>query len=213
MLMSDAIVIGATGLVGKCLVRQLLDDSAYERVVVLARRSTETRHPKYEEHVVDFESPAAFSQWVRGNVLFSCLGTTRRQAGSVAAQRRVDYDYQLEVATMAAQNGVRCYVLVSSSGANERSLSAYMKMKGELELAVQALPFDSIQILRPGLLVGEREQSRLGEAISERALHVLNAVGLARSLQPISGDQVAAAMRRVAMLPGRVVHQPQTLFG
>jgi uncharacterized protein YbjT (DUF2867 family) len=155
---STAIVIGGTGLVGKCLVKQLLEDPGTTKVVALVRRAVLPRHDKLQELIVDFERPDSFADAVRGDVLFSALGTTLGQAGSIAAQRRVDYDYQLEVAKLAARNGVKTYVLVSSGLANPRSRMAYLKMKGELERDVKSLGFSSVQILQPGLLTGVREK-------------------------------------------------------
>ncbi len=162
--------------------------------------------------MVDFDHPETFASRVQGDVLFSAMGTTRKQAGSLAAQRTVDYGYQLAVARLAARNGVHSYVLVSSSGASDRSLSAYLKMKGELERDVLPLGFASVQILQPGPLSGEREQPRLGEAVAESVLKVVNAVGLLRSMRPISGEQVASAMRHAATLSGTRTHGPAELF-
>ncbi len=210
--MSTAMVIGATGLVGKCLVRQLLVDPRYSSVVAFTRRATSVRDPKYHEHVIDFGQPESFAEWLRGDVLFSTLGTTRAQAGSVAAQRMVDYTYQFEVAKLAARNGVESYVLVSSRGANPSSLSAYLKMKGELERDVRSLGFSSLQILQPGPISGERAQPRFGEATAEAVLGVLNALGLFQSLRPINGEQLASAMRHAATLSGKATHGPTALF-
>ncbi len=210
--MSTAIVIGATGLVGKCLVRQLLADPRYTRVIALVRRATAVQHEKYQEHMVNFDQPASFAERVVGDALFSSMGTTRSQAGSVAAQRTVDYTYQLEVAKLAAKNGVRTYVLVSSGGANPSSLMAYLKMKGELERDVRSLGFATLQILRPGVLKGEREHARRAEGLAEAAIGTLNAIGLLRSARPITGEQVAVAMRHAATLSGTRVHEPAELF-
>jgi uncharacterized protein YbjT (DUF2867 family) len=144
-------------------------------------------------------------------VLFSALGTTLGQAGSVEAQRRVDYDYQLGVARLAARNGVKTYVLVSSGLANPRSRTAYLKMKGELERDVKSLGFPSLQILQPGLLTGVREKPRRGEKLAEAVMGVLGFV--VRSLRPISGDQVATAMRQAAARSGTVTYGPAEVFG
>ena len=103
---------------------------------------------------------------LKGDVLFSCLGTTKKQAGSIAAQRIVDFDYQLQIAQIAVENGVPHYLLVSSSGANAKSRAAYMKMKGELEEQVKALPFQRISIFQPSLLLGDRPESRFGEQLA-----------------------------------------------
>jgi uncharacterized protein YbjT (DUF2867 family) len=210
--MKTAVVIGATGLVGKCLIEQLLKDPAYARVVALTRRATALRADNYEEHVVDFGAPDSYAAWLKGDVLFSALGTTRSQAGSIAAQRRVDYTFQLEVARAAAQNGIPAYVLVSSSGADPRSFSSYLKMKGELDRDVQGLGFSALHVLRPGPLSGERERPRPGEVVAETVLGAFNALGLLRSMRPIRGEQVARAMRRAATLSGARTHGPLELF-
>lgn len=210
--MRTAIVIGITGLVGKAVVQTLLHDAEYSKVVGLARRATEVKHPKYEEHVIDFAKPESFAALVKGDVLFSSLGTTRGQAGSVEAQRLVDYTYQFEVAKLAAKNGVKTCVLVSSSGANADSALAYLKMKGELERDVKQLGFASLHIVQPGPLTGARDKTRLGEEISVGLINTLNLMGLFRSMRPITGDQVAQAMVRAAALPGVLTHGPTELF-
>jgi uncharacterized protein YbjT (DUF2867 family) len=196
--MTTAIVIGATGLVGAQLVGQLLADVRFSKVVVLARRPTGRVDPKLSEHVVDFGAPETWRALVQGEVLFSALGTTRGQAGSVAAQRVVDYDYQLAVAKAAAANGVERLVLVSSAAADAGSLSAYLKMKGELERDVQALGFQAVDVVRPGPLEGTREKPRAMEHVATAVLHAVTALGVWRAYRPIQGAQVARAMVRLA---------------
>ena len=210
--MNTAIVIGATGLVGRSLIRQLLEDPDYSRVITLVRRAAAEHHEKLVEHIVDFDHPESFAELVNGHVLFSTMGTTRGQAGSLEAQRKVDYTYQLEVAELAARKGVKAYGLVSSAGSNPNSVFPYMKMKGELERDVQRLGFASLQILRPGPLAGEREKKRVGEEVARTVMGALSAVGLFRSMRPITGDEVARAMRRAATMAGTRTHEPDELF-
>jgi uncharacterized protein YbjT (DUF2867 family) len=114
----DAVVLGATGLVGSELVRLLLADERFASVVTLGRRRTGLAHAKLREHVVDLDAPASYGGLVTGDVLFSALGTTIRAAGSQEAQYRVDHGYQLHVAEAAARNGVPACVLVSSASAS-----------------------------------------------------------------------------------------------
>ena len=134
--------------------------------------------------------------------MFSCLGTTKKQAGSIEAQRVVDYDYQWQAAQLAAANGVKHYLLVSSSGANSGSKSAYMKMKGELESAVVQLGFERVSIFQPSLLVGEREDIRIGEKIGSSLLPALCKLPGLSKYRPIKGAQVAAKMVRVSNTDG-----------
>jgi uncharacterized protein YbjT (DUF2867 family) len=204
-----AIVIGATGLVGSALLRQLLDDPRFGAVVVLGRRSTGISHAKLQERIVDFDKLDPVDGEIRGDILFSTLGTTSRQAGGKAPQYKVDYTYQYEVARRAAANGVGTYVLVSSGGASARSPSFYMRMKGELERDVQALPFRHIHIMRPGMLEGPRNPPRAGEGM---LLALLKLVG--GPFRPILCGDVARAMIRVSFdesAPVRI-HQPDELF-
>src|SRR5215207_7818097 len=120
-----AIVIGATGLVGSELVKQLLTDGRFSEIKLFGRRMTGVVHPKITEHLIDFEKPEQWRHLVKGDVVFSALGTTLKQAGSKEAQYKVDHDYQYDFAEVAAENGVTVYVLVSSAMANERSRIFY----------------------------------------------------------------------------------------
>jgi uncharacterized protein YbjT (DUF2867 family) len=189
-----AVVIGATGVVGREVVNQLVHSDAYSKVVTLTRRAIISDSPKEENHVVDFDRLDEFSECIQGDCLFSCLGTTKKQAGSIAAQRQVDFDYQLQVARLAAANNIPHYFLVSSSGANAKSLSAYLKMKGELEQAVEALPFQSVRIFQPSLLLGDRDQLRVGEKIGEHLMPAICRLPGLKKYRPIRGEQVAKKM-------------------
>lgn len=160
-----ALVIGATGLVGSHLIEQLLN-ADYKKIITLTRRKSAHHSDKVINHVIDFDHLEQSESLFHADVLFSCLGTTKKIAGSIQKQRRVDVDYQLAAAQMAAKNGINHYVLVSSSGANPNSSSAYLKMKGELEHSVSTLPLKRISILQPSLLLGARDnQFRLAETI------------------------------------------------
>lgn len=204
MVMKTALVIGATGLVGKQLVQQLLADSRFQKVIVFGRRPLGIADAKLEEHLINFDAPEEWQHLVKGDVLFSSLGTTLKQAGGQNQQYRVDYYYQFRFAEAAAQNGVPTYVLVSSSGANPNSLIFYSRMKGSLEEAVKKLGFQSINILQPGLLHGHRDESRFGEVAAYKVLHLLDKVGLAGKYRPYEDRVVAQAMMNagIATQPG-----------
>lgn len=194
-------MIGATGLVGSQLLLALLADQRVGKVIALGRRKTRTDHPKLEEQVIDFATPDAWSPLVQGDVAFSALGTTLKQAGSQAAQKVIDHDYQLAFARAAAKNGVPGYVLVSAASANPKSTMFYSRIKGELDQQVQQLGFQRVRIMRPSLLVGDREKPRPGERIGSVMLRALNTVGIARKYREISGAVVAQAMINAAFDP------------
>jgi uncharacterized protein YbjT (DUF2867 family) len=193
-----AIVLGATGLVGTEVVRELLDDQRCGHVVALGRRRSSLEHPRLEQRVVDFEDPESWRGSLQGDVLFSALGTTIKKAGSQSAQHRVDYTYQLRIAEAAALGGVGTYVLVSATGADPQSLLFYSRMKGQLERDITALGFQRVCILRPGLLQGQRSERRPTEQWAAATLKHLPAwSGLAR-VRPIPAQRVARAALKIA---------------
>ena len=189
-----AVVLGSTGMVGTQLIKLLLENENFSEIISLVRRTGGIVHPKLKEYIIDFDQPDSWKEFVKGDVLFSTLGTTLAQAKSKENQFKIDYTYQFNVAEIASKNAVSQYVLVSSAGANEKSGAFYMNMKGKLEKAVQHLPFDFINIIQPGPLSGFRKKKRFGETISIKALNILNSVGLLRKYRPIDAGIVAKAM-------------------
>lgn len=192
-----ALVVGATGAVGRDLTEQLLSDDHFDRVEILVRRQVNIQSAKLTVHVVDFDNPASWSDLLKGDVLFSCMGTTIKAAGSQDAQWKVDYTYQLNAAKAARANGVPTYVLVSSIGANSNSKLFYPRMKGALEDAILKLGFEGCFILRPPSLI-RKGSDRFGEKASVSILKVLNRIGIMRNLAPVPTENVAAAMISLA---------------
>jgi len=199
--MKTAIVIGATGLIGSELVGLLAASSKFDKVVTLTRRAMTLNDDKVENHVIDFDRLSDKVALFNGDFLFSCLGTTAKVAGSTAAQRTVDLDYQLTAAKLAAQQGVAHYLLVSSSGANSKSRNAYLKMKGELEDKIKSLPFAQISIFQPSLLLGRREEFRLAETAASVVMPFVCRFPGLRAYRPIEGHDVAKKMLSVATQP------------
>lgn len=202
-----AIVIGATGVVGREVVNQLAEADHIDTIITLTRRVAEHPSSKVENSIVDFDDLDSYSLLLEGDMLFSCLGTTRRAAGSVAAQRIVDLDYQLKAAQLASLNGVHHYLLVSSSGANANSSNAYLQMKGELEQKVLQLGFPRVSIFQPSLLVGKRSEVRLGEKIASAVLPGVCCIPGLEKYRPIKGKQVAEKMVQVSSQPGNAVEK------
>lgn len=200
-----AIVIGATGLVGRALVDQLAEAEHIAEVITLTRRPAGHSCAKVKNHVVDFDYLDNCAELFSAELLFSCLGTTRKQAGSLAAQRRVDLDYQYKAAQLAVENGVGHYLLVSSSGADASSTNPYLKMKGELEDKVKAMVFERVSIFQPSLLLGPRVDFRLGEKLASWVLPGLCRFPPLRRFRPITGQQVAEKMTYVSQQSGQAL--------
>ena len=200
-----ALIIGATGAVGKDLVQQLIADDAFERVDVFVRRGVSIPSAKLVPHVVDFDHPENWADLLTGDVLFSCLGTTIKAAGSQDAQWKVDYTYQYNAAKAARSNGVGTLVLVSSIGASSKSKVFYTRMKGQLDEDIQKLGFPGVFILRPPSLI-RKGTDRFGEKAGVTMFNALTAIGLMRSWKPMPTEDVAAAMIRLSKSGKEGVH-------
>lgn len=207
-----ALVIGSTGMVGRELIKQLCESSEFEQVISFVRRSSGFSHSKLQEHVVNFDQPESWKELLKGDVLFSCMGTTLAAAGSKASQYKVDYTYQYETARMAAENNVPVYVLVSSTGANANSALFYPKIKGQLDEAALKLGFKSVQILRPGQLYGKRQQKRSAELFAVKMMFAINKLGLFKKYKPIHASEVAKAMISAAKRTGSNIFTLDELF-
>lgn len=189
-----ALVLGASGATGQELVRLLLADSNYDKVSIFVRREVDLHHEKLNIHVIDFSKLYEYKDLLKGDVLFSALGTTLKDAGSKDKQYLVDYTYQYEFAKMASENGVDNYSLVSSLGANKNSLLFYPKIKGKLEESVKQLDFKSIQIFQPPNLIRQPELMRKGEKISVLIFKKLNSFGFLKSFYPLHVKDLAIKM-------------------
>ena len=188
-----ALVIGATGATGKDLVSQLLTDKGYDEVNVFVRRPLAVENPKLKTHIVNFDKPEEWKDLVKGDVAFSCLGTTLKAAGSKEAQRKVDYDYQYNFAKAAKENEVEDYILVSSYGAHPKSKIFYSRMKGELEQSIKDLHFNKLTIFQPGML--ERKDSeRTGEVLGGKIIKFANKFGVLTQQKPLPTEVLAKAM-------------------
>jgi len=149
----SALVLGATGVVGRELVRELCESPGYDEVEVWTRREIGFCHPKLRAQVIDFEGISDITSY-KFDEIFCALGTTMKQAGSREAFLRVDVDYVYAAAKWGKAAGVRCFVLVSAPGASEGLPSFYLRAKGQIERRVSELGFDSLQIVRPPIILG-----------------------------------------------------------
>lgn len=191
-----ALLAGASGLVGGCLLRLLLDDPGYDRVVALGRRAPSIAHPKLEARTVDF----AALPIIAASDAFCCLGTTMRRAGSREAFRRVDHDHVLAFAAMARKGDATRLALVSSVGADPASGTFYLRVKGEAERSVAALGFTGLDIFRPSLLLGPRQDRRPAETVAQVVMPLLKPLLPAR-YRALDHQLVARAMRAAMGLP------------
>jgi uncharacterized protein YbjT (DUF2867 family) len=193
-----AVVLGATGLIGQHLVQELLQNEYFNKVRILVRRPFSLEHPKADIQVVNFNDEKDIAAKLDiGDVIFCCIGTTRKKVkGNKIDYRKVDYDIPIITARLGVQHGFSQFLLVSAIGAHPAAGNFYLQLKGCVEEDITALPFEAIHIFRPSLLMGKRNEFRLGERIAKVIIPALSFlfVGGWRKYKPINAADVAKAM-------------------
>jgi uncharacterized protein YbjT (DUF2867 family) len=190
-----ATLIGATGLIGGYLLEELLKDDYFDTVRILIRRPVDFTHPKLEKKLVDFSNTESFRLALEeSDVVFCAIGTTQKKVkGDKAAYRKVDYDIPVNAARFCKMNRCSTFILVSSVGSNSKSKNFYLKLKGEVEDAVNATGIRSIHIMRPSMLLGDRKEFRMGEKIGSPVMKAISFL-LPSKYKPVHGRDVAKAM-------------------
>jgi uncharacterized protein YbjT (DUF2867 family) len=189
-------VAGATGVVGGHLIELLNQNPAYTEVIAFVRKPLPERWKnlsKVSQWTVNYQTLKAASNDVHVDDLFCALGSTTKKTPDKQKYYQIDVQYPLNFAALGVQYGAKNYGLVSSHGANPKSLSFYLKMKGELESKLSKLPYSHISMARPGLLKGEREEFRLLEHLS--GFFMSQMPGNYKAINPID---VAAALIEAA---------------
>ena len=195
-----AVVVGGTGLIGKALVKKLCADSRYREVKLLVRKPTAVVDSKVTVIELDFTNIEQLKQHVVGDELFCCIGTTIRKAGSQEKFEEVDYQIPKNLAFAAAKNNVHKFLMISSLGANSNSPNFYLRTKGKAEQALTAAGLNNYLVVRPSLLTGTREETRVGEKIGEAILSILKPVmlGPLKKYKPVSDVLLSNALVNIA---------------
>lgn len=199
--MASVVVFGATGLVGEALLAELSVANQVTSILSYGRRDPSHKCSKMRQVHGSFNALDVDLKDVQVDHCFIALGTTIRRAGSQQAFRDVDYRMVLDAATWAKGAGAKTIALVSSVGANPNAFAFYPRVKGEVEEALKALGVPRLLIFRPGLLLGDRNEFRFGEALATPLMRVLNLalVGSTARYRAISAEDVARAMVRMSL--------------
>ena len=198
------LLVGATGLVGREVLRLALADTRVSTVVAPVRKALPP-HAKLHAPLVDFDQLPPDAPWWQADAVICTLGTTMKLAGTRQAFLRVDHDYPLAVARLALAAGTRTYALNSAAGANAASRIFYNRVKGELERDLEQLGFASLTLVRPGQIGGERDVARAGAGAALRQLRVLGPV-LPRRWRINPAPRIASALLEAALAGAPGVH-------
>ncbi len=198
--MKTALVIGATGLTGKHIVNLLLESDNYQSVVIFSRRALGIDNPKLLTHIVDFDRMSDWSDLIKGDDIFSAMGTTIKQAGSKEAFYKVDYTYPANFIEIAANNGAARLFLISAPGVSTKSPVFYNRVKAQLEEYINTLNLEMKVYFRPSVIYGDREESRFAEKLGEHLLSFSSRwIPGMKKFKPISGKELARAIVKCAI--------------
>ena len=190
-----ATIAGATGLIGRHLLEELLADPYFDTVRILIRRPLDINHPKLEKKIVDFnDGDSLLIALSNSDVMFSAVGTTQQNVkGDRDAYRKIDFDIPVKLARFCKMVGCEKFVLVSSIGANSSSKNFYLKLKGEVEDTIKQIGLRSLHIMQPSFLLGERKESRPGESIVKPLMRLFS-FAIPGKYKAIEAQRVAKAM-------------------
>ncbi len=195
-----ALIVGATGLIGGYCLQALLDDPNYSEVITLVRKPLLKTHRKLKTVVTKFDNIEHELSNIQADDVFCCLGSTIKKAGSQKAFKKVDLTLVVTIAGLIKKQGAEQFLVISSMGANKDSKVFYNRTKGEMEEALKEIDFPCLRIIRPSLLLGKREEFRLGEKLGTILTPVLKPflLGSLKKYRPIQAESVAQFMVKVA---------------
>lgn len=195
-MMQTAIITGATGLVGSYILRQLLNDPSFSKIISISRKDPGIQHEKLLQVNGSLDDPVLLEKHLKGDIIFCCLGTTIKKAGSQEAFENVDLNMPLLIAKIATDNAIPVFAVVSSLGANARSSNFYLRTKGKMEEGIIKLAFEKTVIVRPSMLLGKRDEFRfteeLGKVLMGLSKYIL--LGRLKKYRAIKAETVAKAM-------------------
>ena len=198
---NTAVIIGATGAVGKEILKEILGTEYYERIYVLGRNSI-SRLPEDDrltKIVIDFENMRFDTSILDDADVFAALGTTIKIAGSKENQRKIDVDYTVNFAKLCEEK-VRSFNVVSAIGANSKSKNFYNSLKGELEDKLKEMNLGTLRIFQPSLLISKREDKRFLEELFMKVAPIFQFVlkGKTKKYSPIEASLLGKVIVRFA---------------
>ena len=194
-----ALIAGATGLVGKHIISELIAHHAYTKIIVLSRRSLNINHPKLIEKIIDFNLLEHTTITGKVDECYCALGTTQRKSGK-EGMVKVDYEFVAKLTQLCKFNSIPKLMVVSSQGANPGSAFFYLRTKGLMEEAVKSSGVNTVYLIRPSLITGKREEFRLTETLSSYLYKIISPlmIGRFKKLRPVQAGQIARCMIALA---------------
>ena len=191
------IIAGSSGLVGKEVVKQLLTDPMCKEIILLVRKSSDIKHEKIKEVIFDFTAADYELEQTEADVMFICIGTTMNKVKSKKAFEEVDLHIPIKLGRLAHTLNIQHVSVISAMGAHANSTFFYNRVKGSMESQLISMSIPTLTIVRPSLLIGAREEFRLGERFAEKLYKALPFI-YPNKYEPIEASSVARAMIKEA---------------
>lgn len=211
----NALIAGATGLVGTLLLQKLLASPAYNKVISVVRKTIDFEHPKLEQRVVNFDQLLGDLSGIQVEDVFCCLGTTMKKAGSKEFFKKVDQEYVVSLAEIMHRNGAKQFIVITAMGADKNSFIYYNKIKGQTEEALKNIGFQALHIVRPSLIIGERAEHRSGESLAQNIMPFFDIFmkGILKKYATVPAHKIADKMLTLANqnIKGSHIHLSDTI--
>lgn len=190
------IIVGASGLIGNNLLSELIKSKDFSEITALVRKPLGINNPKVKELTINFDELGNYASKIKADIIFCCIGTTKKKTPDSKSYRRIDLEYPLTIAKIGLENGAKQFHIVSSIGANSKSKNSYLKLKGELEDGLKSLKIRSLHIYQPSFLEGKRLEMRPLEIIMLPIIKLINPlfIGGLKNYRSIKALDIAKAM-------------------
>jgi uncharacterized protein YbjT (DUF2867 family) len=198
-----AIILGATGLTGGLLLKRLLADGSFGKILSFSRSPVGFEHPKLQEHIIDVLKLNEQADLFYTDVVFCCIGTTRKKTPDKTLYRAIDLGIPQQAAQLCKRNHIETFIVVSALGANPNSRFFYNRLKGEMETTILQAHIPHTYILQPSLILGPRQEQRWAEKLGAVLFNAVQflMVGPIKKYRPIAAETIAVCMHFLAMNP------------
>lgn len=199
----SAIILGATGLTGGIVLQELLEDARYSKIILFSRSACEISHEKIEEHLIDLFELENYKKDFVADDVFCCIGTTKAKTKDEALYKKIDYGIPVAAAKLSAENGINNFIVISALGADAENKLFYNRVKGLMENTVLSKNIDTIYVMQPALIAGQREEKRWGEYVAKGLMKLVNPLlfGALKKYKSIHPETIASAMVWLANNP------------
>lgn len=195
-----AIILGASGLTGSVLLEKLLKDERYENIKLFSRSKIDDVPNKVTQFIGDLLELNQFEKDFTGDEVYCCIGTTLKKTPDKTLYKQIDYGIPVAAAKLSKKNNIATFLVISALGADANSTVFYNKTKGKMEQDVLQQQIKNTFILRPSLIGGNRNETRILEKIGLMVFKIIQPlfIGSLKKYKITEAEHIATAMIKLA---------------